>query len=132
MKYSQTIGIIAALLVIVLCFFPWSFVVSKQLTISGLRTEGTSFGKPGLFNIILCAVMVIFFLLPRIWAKRTNMLVAALNLAWSFRNFLLVSACMLGECPEKKPALYAILFLSIIIQFMTFLPKIKLPANPSV
>jgi hypothetical protein len=132
MKHSQTIGIIAALLVIVLCFFPWSYVVSKQLTISGFHTEGTSFGKPGLFNIILCSVMIVFFLLPRIWAKRTNIFIAVLNLAWSFRNFLLISACMLGECPEKKPALYAILILSIVIQFMTFLPKIKLPAKPSV
>jgi hypothetical protein len=132
MKHSQTIGIIASLLVITLCFFPWSYVVSKQITISGFQTAGTSFGKPGMFNIILCSLMILFFLLPRIWAKRTNMFIAALNLAWSFRNFILVSGCMMGECPEKRPALYGILILSMGIQFMTLLPKIKLPANPSV
>lgn len=132
MKHSQTIGIISALIIIILCFFPWSYVASKQLTVSGLHAEGTSFGKPGLFNIITCCVMILFFLLPRIWAKRTNMFIAALNLAWSFRNYILISACMMGECPEKKPALYLILVLSGVIQVMTFLPKIKLPAKPSV
>ncbi len=132
MKHSQTIGFIAALLVIGLCFLPWSYVESRQLTISGIHAEGTSFGKPGLFNIIICSIMALLFLVPRIWAKRTNVFIGALNLAWSVRNYLLVSACMMGECPVKKPALYSIVFLSLLMQFMAFFPKIKLPVKPSV
>lgn len=126
MKYSQTIGIIACIALTGICFLPWSFIASQQITVTGFHAAGTSFGKPGLFNTIMCAIMVILFVVPAVWAKRTNVFVAALNLAWSFRNYLLLSACMMGECPEKKPALYILLFLSVTIQLMAFLPKIKL------
>ncbi len=125
MKYSQTIGIIACLILVALCFFPWSFIASQQITVSGFHAEGTSFGKPGLFTAVLSAVMLLFFSLNTIWAKRSNVFIAAFNLAWSVRNYLLLSSCMMGECPEKKPALYAVFFVSLLIQFMTFLPKIN-------
>ena len=49
MKYTQTIGIIAALVVLLCSFLPWSIVVSEQITISGFDTKGTRFGKPGMF-----------------------------------------------------------------------------------
>lgn len=126
MRYSQTIGLIAALLMIGLCFLPWSFIASKQLVVTGIEATGTNFGKPGLFNIILCTVMGVFFLVPRIWAKRTNVFIAAFNLAWSFRNYLLVSSCMMGECPEKKPAIFLLLALALLAQLMALFPKIAL------
>ena len=131
MKHSQTIGIAAALLIIILCFFPWSYIVSKQMVITGMDAAGTNFGKPGLLNCILSAAMVLFFLVPKIWAKRTNVFVGALNLAWSFRNYLLVSACMMGECPEKKPALFALLAMSLLAQVMVLFPKIDIPSKPA-
>ena len=126
MKYSQTIGIVAALAMIALCFLPWSFIASQQLTISGMQAKGTNFGKPGLVNLILCTLMVILFLIPAIWSKRANVFLAALNLAWAFRNYLLLSSCMMGECPEKKPALFIIVALGLIIQVMSFLPRISM------
>jgi hypothetical protein len=130
MKHSQTIGIIAVLILAILCFMPWSYIASRQLTVSGLHAEGTNFGKPGLFHLILSGVMIVLFLIPRIWAKRTNVFVAALNLAWAFRNYLLISSCMMGECPEKKPALYLILILAVLAQLMALLPKVNMPPKP--
>lgn len=123
MKYSQIIGIASALLMIGLCFLPWSFIASRQLTVTGINAAGTNFGKPGLFNIGICVIMVALFAIPAIWAKRTNVFLAALILAWTFRNYLLISTCMMGECPEKKPALFAMLGLALVIQVMTLLPK---------
>ena len=123
MKYSQQIGIAAAIALIVCCFFPWSVIVSKNLSISGFAAEGTSFGRPGLFHLIFCSAAILFFSIPRIWAKRTNVFIGAINLAWAIRNYILVSSCMLGECPEKQPALYAILAFAIIIQLMVLFPK---------
>jgi hypothetical protein len=124
MKYAQQIGILAAIGLIVLCFFPWSIVTSKNLVISGFAAEGTSFGRPGLFHVFFCSAAVLFFAIPRIWAKRTNVFIGAINLAWAIRNYVLVSSCMLGECPEKQPALYAVLMLAILIQIMVLFPKI--------
>jgi hypothetical protein len=126
MKYSQRIGMIACLALMGICFLPWSYIISKQLTITGFSAAGTDFGKPGLFNFASCIVLLILFALPAIWAKRTNVFVAALNLAWAFRNYLLISTCMMGECPEKKPALYLLILFAVIIQLMTFLPKMEI------
>ncbi|GAC1399310.1 MAG: hypothetical protein NVSMB63_19210 [Sediminibacterium sp.] len=96
------------------------------MDISGISARGTDFGKPGLFNILLCLLAILLFAVPRIWAKRTNVFVGAVNLAWTLRNYIILSACMLGECPEKKPALYALIVLSVLIQVMVLFPKIDL------
>lgn len=125
MKYSQSIGIIAVLLLVATCFFPWSFIVSRQITVTGLHAPGTDYGKPGLLNIILSCLMLVFFSIRTIGAKRTNVFIAAFNLAWSVRNYLLLSACMMGECPEKKAALMILLILSGIIMLMALLPKLQ-------
>lgn len=123
MKYSQTIGIAAGVLLIAACFLPWSFIESRQLTVSGLEAAGTNFGKPGLFNIVVGAVCMLLFALPRIWAKRTNVFLNAINLAWAIRNYIIVSSCMMGECPVKKFGLYVLLVAAIIMQAMALFPR---------
>ena len=126
MKHSQTIGVIAVLALAILCWMPWSYIASKQLVVTGMDATGTNFGKPGLFNLILGGVMLVCFLVPKIGAKRTNVFIGALNLAWSVRNYLLLSSCMMGECPEKRPALYAVVGLSVVLQLMALLPKVEM------
>ncbi len=124
MKYSQTVGIIAAFCLVGICFLPWSYIESRHITITGFDATGTNYGKPGMLNTILGVLMVVLFAIPAIWAKRTNVFLAALNLAFSFRNYLLLSACMMGECPEKKPGLYLGLIFSLVIMVMTLLPRL--------
>jgi hypothetical protein len=45
--------------------------------------------------------------------------------SWSIRNYILVSTCLMGECPEKQPALYALVIASSIVMLMTLLPKLN-------
>ncbi len=125
MKYTQTIGIIASLVVLLCSFLPWSIVVSEQITISGFDTKGTRFGKPGLFLNFFTIISIILFLIPAIWAKRTNIFIGAIVFSWSIRNYILVSTCLMGECPEKQPALYALVIASGIVMLMTLLPKLN-------
>ena len=77
-------------------------------------------------NVVLSSVCLLFFAVPKIWAKRTNVFIAALNLAWAIRNYLLLGSCLLGECPEKKAGLYLLLVAAGIIQLMALLPKINI------
>lgn len=125
MKYSQFLGVAACVALIINCFFPWSYVAEIHLLITGINA-GDNLGKPGLFNIIICMVMLVFFLLPKIWAKRANVILGALNIAWSIRNYLLVSTCSGGICPEKKWGIFMLLLLSLFIEVMTFMPPIKI------
>ncbi len=129
MKYSQTIGLVACLALIGVCFMPWCFIASKDIIVTGLYAKGTNFGKPGLMNIIFSALLAILFIIPKIWAKRINMLVGALNIAWAFRSYLLLTSCDGGDCPEKKTGIFLMLILSAVILLMTFLPKIVLPED---
>src|SRR5947207_13161596 len=96
------IGLLATLALIIACFFPWVFIESKNITVTGIKSTGTTFGKPGYFHFILAAFYIAFTFIPRIWSKRLNLLVAALNIGWAVRNYLLISASAGGECPEKK------------------------------
>lgn len=125
MKHSQTVGLIAALALIGICFLPWLTIESKNLVISGMNAKGTDFGTPGKVNVIFSVIMAVFFVLPKVWAKRTNVFIGALNFSWGIKNYLVLSACLMGECPVKMPALFALLALGAISLLMTFFPKIE-------
>src|ERR1700753_338110 len=106
MKYSKWLGIVGVILLIIACTMPWVQIISKNITVTGLNATGTNYGKPGLMNIILSCFAAAFFLLPKVLAKRSNLFVCAFNTAWAIRNYILVSACFLGECPVKQIGLY--------------------------
>ena len=123
------IGILAAIALIIACFFPWVFIETKNITVTGIESTGTSFGKPGYFHFFLAAFYILFTLIPRVWAKRWNLLIVALNIAWAARNYFIISSCSGGECPEKKAGLYIVLISSIGMLVAALLPKIKIVEN---
>lgn len=126
MKYSNYIGVIAALGIIASCFLPWVYIESINTTITGLSAERTNFGKPGILHIFFSILSLILFLVPAIWAKRTNLFLGSFNFAWAMRNFLMVTHCELGECPKQFFGIYLLLLFSIILLVMTMLPKVKI------
>jgi hypothetical protein len=126
MKYSKWIGVIGVLVLILACFQPWMFVASKNLTISGFHTEGTNFGRPALVNVVLSAIAALLFLSSSVMGKRFNIFFCAFNMAWAFRNFLIMSICRSGECPEKKAGIYLLLAASLLMMIAALFPDIKL------
>lgn len=124
MKYSQQLGAVLALLIILTCFLPWSYIPSLDTTITGMYTAGTDFGKPGILHIVFSILAFVLFLIPRIWAKRTNIFVSGINLAWGFKNFMLYSMCSAGDCQVKRFGLYVMLASSILLIVMALLPKL--------
>jgi len=129
MKYSQAIGIIAALSIIGICYMPWVFVPGPNVILSGVNghvSETLYFGKPIKFYLFFLCFMVIFFVLPKIWAKRTNVFLGAIVLGYSIYNYLLFTLCREGVCPEKKKGIYLLLASALIVQLMTLFPKITI------
>jgi hypothetical protein len=125
MKHSQTIGILLCIALIYATTQPFVIIESRNWVITGWNPVGSSFGQSGKFLCFFAAISALFFALPYIWAKRFNMVFGALMLAWAFRNFLILSTCQMGECPQRQWALYGCIVLSGLILLMTFLPKIK-------
>jgi hypothetical protein len=131
MKYSQLIGIILGLALITVCFFPWSYIQSKDLIVTGMSAPNTNFGKPGLMNIYVTAVSIILFAIPKIWAKRTNIFFTMFNMGWSIRNFIILAVQFYGETPVRQWGLYVSLILSILIFIMSLLPKLEIKPKAS-
>lgn len=115
----------AAAVLIMSCYNTWVIVGSKQIQISGVHASGTTFGKPGYFNLSLTAVYIVLTLIPRLWAKRVNIFVATINLAWVLRNYLLLSRCEAGECPEKQTFFYVYMLAGICM----FIGALLTPAD---
>jgi hypothetical protein len=127
MKYSKWIGLLAAAAVIAVCYRPWVYVTSVQLEIAGMYASGhQNFGRPGLMNIIMATGAAIMFLLPFIWAKRSNIFFCAFNISWAVRNYIILSKCYGGDCPVKKTGLYLLLLASAIMLVMSFLPDMEI------
>jgi hypothetical protein len=126
MKYSKWIGILAAVTIILICYQPWIYVGSANLEIGGMHASGKhNFGRPGLMNIIMTTGALVMFFLPFIWAKRLNIFFVAFNIAWSIRNYILLTRCYGGDCPQKKAGLYILIIASLVMLIAAFVPDIS-------
>ena len=123
MRYSTWIGVGSVLLLALACTMPWVLIPSKQLVISGIDASGTRYGKPGYLHLLLGFFYLLFTLVPAVWAKRANLLVVAFNLAWTIRNFLILSLSRGGECPQRLYGLYLLAIASILMLIAALLPK---------
>jgi hypothetical protein len=126
MKHSQWIGIAAAVILIVACFLPWTFHPDLNKHFTGFFSENNNYGKPGKVFIVLGVVATVFFLVPRIWAKRWNMLIGALTVAYAIKSFIVFSGCYHGICPAKQAGLWIMLGASILMMGMILMPDMKI------
>ena len=126
MKYSQWIGVAASLLLIAACFMPWAYYPDLQKNFTGFFSEKNMYGRPGKVLVFLGVLALILFLIPRIWAKRTNMLLGAVILSFSIKSYILFVSCYKGICPDKEAGIFLILVAPAIMLLSAILPDIKL------
>jgi hypothetical protein len=74
--------------------------------------------------------MILFFLLDKIFAKRANFFVGAVQVAWAIKNLIVFGMCRNGECPVVQYGLYITLVLAFIALLMALLPAKKLQQFP--
>jgi len=68
--------------------------------------------------------VIICFLIPKIWAKRTNIFLAGVMLAWSFKSYLLYTACYRGICSFPHIGIFLVLGGAVIVMIATLTPKL--------
>lgn len=122
MRYMKWIGAISASLLVVSCFFPWVVIHSKNIIVTGVNAEGTNFGKPAYFHFLLVAIYLFLHFNKRLWAKRLNLAIPAINMAWATRNYFMVSLCRGGECPEKQIAIWIVVLSSLLMLLAALFP----------
>jgi hypothetical protein len=123
MRLKFIFSFLAVVLLVISCFLPWITIESKDLTITGLDTAGTRYGKPGFFHFFWAGLYLLFILINKVWSKRAAVGLAAFNIAWALRNFLLIPACQMGECPVRKEGLYLLLAAAFLMFITPLLPE---------
>ncbi len=125
MKNTNIAYIVCTLLVVACCFVPWVYIPSINSNVTGMNAAVVNYGRPGIMQIVFSSLSLMLFLLPSIWAKRINVFVCAFNFSWAIRNYLVVTQCEMGECPEKKWGIFAILLLTLTMLIFSFFPQMK-------
>ena len=130
MKYSQWIGIAAVFLMVGACFMPWAYYPDLQKNFTGFFSEGNHYGRPGKFLMILGGIAIICFLIPKVWAKRLNLLVSAIIIAYAVKSFVLFTSCYnSGICPEKLAGIWIMLGSAAIVLLMALLPDTQVKSK---
>jgi hypothetical protein len=126
MKYSNLIGVAAALILIIACFLPWAYYPDIDKTFSGFFSERNHYGKPGKVLLFFACICMLLFVIPKVWAKRINLLAAVIIVAYGIKSFILFSSCYMGICPEKRAGLYLMIVSSIIVLISALLPEVSI------
>ncbi len=126
MRYMKWLGLLAVVILIVAAFIPWIFIESKNIIVTGVDSTGTNFGKPAYLHLLLSVFFIACTIIPRLWAKRVNLLIVAMNLAWAIRNYFVLSTCFAGECPERRIGIFLTAIASFIMLLSALFPDMKL------
>ena len=125
-KILQKAGIVACLMLVAACFMPWSFYADIKETFTGFYSYNNLYGKPGKFLTLIAMVAFTLMLLPKIWAKRTNLFVCALGVGYAVKTFILYTSCYNAYCPEKKAGIYLMLAATILMLLAAVFPDLKI------
>jgi uncharacterized membrane protein YfhO len=135
MKYSQGIGIAAAISLVASCFLNWAWYPDLQQHFTGFYSYQNYYGRRGIFFSVMASLAVLFYIIPRLWAKRINLLVTAINLAYAVFTFITFTRCYgPAICPEKRFGLFLLCASALVMMIMALLPdlsveKIKARSN---
>ena len=102
MKYSKWIGALAAFALILVCFMPWTYHADVGKNFTGFFSEKNAYGKPGAFFIFFSISFIILVFMPKLWARRINLFLSAIMIAYAVKTYILYTSCYNAYCPEKK------------------------------
>ena len=122
------IGVAATCLLVLACFLPWFHLAWLDLTVTGLKA-GEKFGKPAYWHFVFAFFFIVFNLIPRVWAKQWNVFIAAINCAWTARNFFALAMCSGGECPARQYGIWLLLAAAIGMLIASLFPDVELPGE---
>jgi hypothetical protein len=84
------------------------------------------YGKPGKVFIFFAVLSAILILLNKVWAKRTLIFLAAFNVGYLIRTYILYTSCYRAFCPEKQYGLYLLIVGGVLLLIVSFFPNLKL------
>ena len=129
MKYYKVLGLLACAVVAISCFLPWTFYPDLNKSFTGFFSEENMYGKPGKVFIFLAVISAALILINRIWAKRVLLFVAAINIAYLIKSYVLFTTCYSALCPVKQYGLYLLMAGTIMLMVISIFPDMEVPAD---
>ncbi len=135
MKFTALLyrfGFAACILLIISCFLPWTHYADSRIptevqrSFTGFYSYENRYGKPGKLLVMIALITFVFMLLPKIWAKRANLFVAALGLGYAIKSYVLFTSCYNAYCPEKKAGLFLMMACVLILMAAALFPTLAL------
>ena len=136
-KILHWIGLTACIVLIVSCFLPWAYFADAHIaneadrTFTGFYSYGNNYGKPGMLLVAIGLIAFTLMVLPKIWAKRTNLFVCALGVGYAVKSYILYTSCYNAYCPEKKTAIFLMLAAMVIMLVASAFPHLALKEDNS-
>ena len=120
-------GIVASLLLIVVCFLPWTHYVSINETFTGYHVKrfpnGPYYGRAGLIITIIAVMLLAGMFSGKLFLKRANLFLAAVLVAYAARTYILFTSSLFPGEVEKKIGILLLIPLSVLILISTIFPK---------
>jgi uncharacterized membrane protein len=129
MKYYKQIGFFTCLLLVVSSFLPWAYYPDLHRSFTGLYSEQNMYGRPGKVFIFFAVVSVILIYLDKVWAKRTMLFIAAFNIGYLIKTWVVYTSCYKTICPRTQYGLYLLVLASILLMVTALFPQTKLKAD---
>ncbi len=124
MRIFHWLGIAACIALIVSCFLPWAYYADINQTFTGFYSFKNEYGRPGRFLVMIGSIALVFMLLPKLWAKRTNLFLCALAVGYTIKTYILFGSCYNNYCPQKLMGIYLMLISSFIMLTASIFPEI--------
>lgn len=132
MKYGKWMGITACVLLIAVCFMPWTYHADIGKSFTGFFSENNAYGKPGKFVVFFCLLSLMLLLVGKVWAQRTLLFVAGTLVAYAIKTYILYSSCYNAYCPEKKAGIFLLIIFSILIFCSALFSDIRVKSQDSL
>jgi hypothetical protein len=84
------------------------------------------YGRPGKVFIFFAISSLILIFTNKIWAKRTLIFFAALNIGYLLKTYVIFTSCYNTYCPQKQYGLYLVILSSVVLMIVSFFPDLKL------
>ena len=75
-----------------------------------------------MFFIFFAVGSILLIYIDKIWAKRTHIFLAALNIGYLIKTYILFTSCYNAYCPEKKFGLYLLILSSVMLMIVSIFP----------
>ncbi len=131
-KILYWLGRICCILLIVACFMPWAYYndlsisAEAQKTFTGFYSYQNYYGKPGKFLSIFAALSLFLKIMPKIWAKRVDLFVCAIAMAYGLKSFFEYKGVYGSVVPVLQPGLFLMLGTLFIMMAAAIFPDLRI------